>query len=73
MPQVADRGFVGSFANVPGVGREVRVARTGVKLNGSPPKVERPPPRLGEHTVEILSDLGLTEADCASLKKEGVV
>ncbi|MCF8482343.1 MAG: CoA transferase [Rhodospirillum sp.] len=73
MPQVADRGFVGSFANVPGVGRDVRVARTGVKVNGLPPKVDRPPPRLGEHTVEILGDLGLTEADCASLKEEGVV
>ncbi|MDQ2778913.1 MAG: CoA transferase [Pseudomonadota bacterium] len=59
MPQVRDRGFIESFSNVPGVGREVRVASTGYKLDGQAPRVDRPPPRLGEHTAQILAEFGI--------------
>ena len=34
-----------------------------VKLSGTPQRVRRPPPRLGEHTGEILSGLDLSEDD----------
>jgi formyl-CoA transferase len=34
-----------------------------VKLSGTPQQVRRPPPLLGEHTKEILSELTLSEAD----------
>ena len=37
MPQVADRGFLGGFKEVPGVGRDIEVVRTGIKLDGAAP------------------------------------
>jgi crotonobetainyl-CoA:carnitine CoA-transferase CaiB-like acyl-CoA transferase len=35
--------------------------------------VESPPPRLGEHTAELLERLGYTGAQLAALRERGVV
>jgi formyl-CoA transferase len=72
-PQVAQRGMVATFEDVPGVGRDVRVVRTGFKLNGQAPSVAAPPPRLGEHTEALLAELGYDAAAVAALKKEKAV
>lgn len=72
-PQVAGRGMVATFPDVPGVGRDVRVVRTGFKLNGEAPAVATPPPRLGEHTDAILAELGYDAAAVQGLKQEKVV
>lgn len=72
-PQIATRGMVATYENVPGVGRDVRLVRTGFKLNGEAPSVESPPPQLGQHTHEILADLGYGDADIESLKQEQAV
>jgi crotonobetainyl-CoA:carnitine CoA-transferase CaiB-like acyl-CoA transferase len=45
-----------------------------LKLSGTPVRYRRPPPRLGEHTDEVLGDLlklGLTE--CQSLRERGII
>lgn len=73
MPQVAERGMVATFENVPGVGRDIRVVRTGVKVDGAAPAVDDPPPRLGQHNAEIYGALGLSEDDLAALGAEGVI
>lgn len=72
-PQVRDRGMVGHFADVPGVGRDIRLVRTGFKLNGEAPAVGTPPPELGQHTAEILAELGYNDADIATLQQENAV
>lgn len=73
MPQVADRGFLGSYENVPGVGRDITVTRTGIKLNGAAPKVDAPPPLLGEHNGEIWRDLGVSDEELTELQKDGAI
>jgi len=72
-PQVAQRGMVATFEAVPGVGRDIRVLRTGVKLDGQAPAVTSPPPRLGEHTRQILAEAGFDAAQVDAFEREGAV
>lgn len=73
MPQISDRGFLHHFDDVPGVGRDIQVATTGVKINGAPQTVAAPPPVLGEHNAEIWGTLGVSPDDLETLKKDGVI
>ncbi len=72
-PQVSDRGMIGEFKNVPGVDRDVRLLRTGIKVDGAAPKVDRPPPRLGEHSSALLAELGYSAAEIDRLAEEKAI
>jgi CoA:oxalate CoA-transferase len=72
-PQIRDRGMVAQFDAVPGVGRAIRVVRTGIKLDRAAPAVDSPPPTLGQHTDQILAELGYVQTDIDALKKEKAV
>ncbi|APX13192.1 CaiB/BaiF CoA transferase family protein [Tateyamaria omphalii] len=72
-PQVADRGLMTAYADVPGVGRDIEVVNTGVKLDGAPLTVPTPPPQLGEHAAEVWGALGLSEDDIATLADKGAI
>ncbi|MEL7345518.1 MAG: CoA transferase [Pseudomonadota bacterium] len=72
-PQIADRGFLADFADVPGVGRDIQVVTTGVKLDGAPLAVDTPPPELGQDAEEIWRGLGLDDAELTRLKDEGAI
>jgi crotonobetainyl-CoA:carnitine CoA-transferase CaiB-like acyl-CoA transferase len=68
-PQVKHRELLQSFDNVPGVDRPIRVTRAGFKLSGANSSTPSPPPRLGEHTEEVLLSVGYTAAEIARLRK----
>lgn len=72
-PQVADRGLVAEFGEVPGVDRPVKVLRPGVKLDGAAPAVAEPPPVLGADTAEVYGALGIGEEELDRLIREGVI
>lgn len=72
-PQVATRGMVGTFPAAPGVERDIRLVRTGFKVNGAAPAVDTPPPELGQHTRDILAQLGYDDAEIESLKEERAI
>jgi crotonobetainyl-CoA:carnitine CoA-transferase CaiB-like acyl-CoA transferase len=70
-PQVAHKRPVVSFEH-PSAG-EVRVLSHPVRYDGAAPPVRRVPPALGEHTAEVLTDLGYGDADVERLSAAGVV
>lgn len=72
-PQIVARGLVSKFENVPGVGRDVEVAGAGFKIDGRAPRTGFPAPQLGEHTRDILSELGYTPEEIDALKQEKAI
>jgi formyl-CoA transferase len=44
-----------------------------VRLDGERADSDLPPPRLGEHTAEVLKDLRVSESEIDRLKVAGVV
>ena len=44
-----------------------------MRLTATPPVVRRPPPAMGQHTDEILAEMGRSQAQIAQLRESGVV
>ena len=44
-----------------------------LRLQGTPVQYTHAPPTLGEHTDEVLAELGLTPADIAGLRSAKVI
>ncbi len=72
-PQVAGRGFVHHLPNAPGVDRDIAVVRSGMKLGQGDPEPAFPPPTLGQHTDEVLAQLGTTAEERQQLREDGVI
>lgn len=72
-PQISERGFLQTYVDVPGVGRDVALATTGIKLDGAAPTVDTPPPTLGQHNDAIWQELGLSDEEIADLRKDKVL
>jgi crotonobetainyl-CoA:carnitine CoA-transferase CaiB-like acyl-CoA transferase len=70
-PQVRHRGTLQSVS-VEGIG-EVRLFGLSAQLKGTPGGITSPPPRLGQHTEEVLGGLGYTPEQVAALRERGVV
>jgi crotonobetainyl-CoA:carnitine CoA-transferase CaiB-like acyl-CoA transferase len=51
----------------------LRLVASPMKLAATPVQVRRPPPLLGQHTDEVLSELGVDANERARLRKSGVV
>jgi formyl-CoA transferase len=65
--------MVASYRDVPGGGRDVRIVRTGFRLDRRAPEVASPAPQLREHTEALLAELGYDAATLQSLKEQKAV
>lgn len=70
-PQVLAREMVVEVEH-PQVG-PLRMLGSPVKLSAQPPTVRSAPPGLGEHTDEVLAELGLTAEEIAAMREEGAI
>lgn len=69
-PQLADRGLLQTHRIGP---EDLQLVGIGAKLDGTAPGVSSPPPELGAHTNEILTELGYDAAQITTLKQEGAI
>ncbi|MBK8430974.1 MAG: CoA transferase [Chloroflexi bacterium] len=70
-PHVQARGMVQTITH-PSAG-EIELLGPVAKLSETPPTIQSAPPTLGQHTAEILANLGYDEEQVAELRQEGVV
>jgi crotonobetainyl-CoA:carnitine CoA-transferase CaiB-like acyl-CoA transferase len=69
-PQIVANGIVVETEH-PGAGR-LRQAGPAARFSATPAAIRRGGPALGEHTGEILAEVGYSDAEIAALRAEGV-
>jgi crotonobetainyl-CoA:carnitine CoA-transferase CaiB-like acyl-CoA transferase len=70
-PQVQAREMVVSIDH-PSAGR-LKMTGVPVKLSATPGRIHSPPPTKGQHTEQILKDLGYDDLEISALHETGVV
>jgi crotonobetainyl-CoA:carnitine CoA-transferase CaiB-like acyl-CoA transferase len=71
-PQVRARDLL-KYVDYPGAPKPVPLADTAVRLSATPGSIRHRAPTLGEHTDEVLRDLGYGEEEIQTLRKAEVV
>ena len=71
--QVVHRNVVQQVPPPTGLGKPMAAVNASFHLNEGSPSVETAPPHLGQHTDEILGEIGLSAADITKLRADGVI
>jgi crotonobetainyl-CoA:carnitine CoA-transferase CaiB-like acyl-CoA transferase len=71
--QLATRRVLHEHRNMPVLGSAASVPLSAFSLEHGGPSIEFPPPRLGQHNVEILESLGYDQAAILALQSERVI
>jgi len=72
-PQLQHRAVLHRHEDVPGIGRALTVPVAAFKLAHGGPSIDRPPPRMGEHTEEVLRSAGYSAEEIAALREAGAI
>jgi crotonobetainyl-CoA:carnitine CoA-transferase CaiB-like acyl-CoA transferase len=73
LPQIKDRPVLQRFDRIPGLDRAIAVTRAGFDLSDGNPAASSPPPRLGQHTTEILQRIGYSTAEIEGFRQSGAI
>jgi crotonobetainyl-CoA:carnitine CoA-transferase CaiB-like acyl-CoA transferase len=71
-PQVKARELL-KYVEHPGAAKPVPLANTAVQLSETPPSIRKRAALLGEHTDEVLREIGHTDEEIVSLRSAGVI
>ena len=52
---------------------EIKVLNNPIRLSKTPSEIKDKAPKLGEHTGQILKELGYSEIDITKMKKSGII
>jgi crotonobetainyl-CoA:carnitine CoA-transferase CaiB-like acyl-CoA transferase len=73
-PQIATRGVLHRFeTGAPGVDGAFAVPLAAFKFAHDGPRIDTPPPMLGQHNGEVLGELRYSTEEIAKLRKDGVI
>lgn len=70
-PQAWENDFFTEMEYSPG--KRFRMINSPIKFSEAPPTIRTLAPELGQHTEEILTDIGYTWDDMAELKNQGII
>lgn len=73
LPHLGERGFFHALEPAEAGASAVSVPLAPFSFAAGGPTIDRPPPRLGEHSAEILHEIGRSPDEIAALKQRGVV
>ncbi len=51
----------------------IRLVGTPVRLSRTPPRISGPAPDIGDHTDEVLAEIGISESEIGTLREDGIV
>jgi crotonobetainyl-CoA:carnitine CoA-transferase CaiB-like acyl-CoA transferase len=72
-PQIASRNLLHRQNDAPGISGGFTVPVAAFKFEHDGPRVDRPPPRFGQHNQEVLTELGYSAAEIAAFRADRIV
>lgn len=73
VPFPVTSGPIGEDGSAPARSRPLRVVSNGIQVDGAPRHANAAPPRLGQHSEEVLSEFGFASEEIETLRREGVI